>query len=320
MNVLIKKFYGYLYMSSFCNYFQKFIIYGTMIFIISGLNLIANSDSLFAQVNASSSTPISSLSNNNQPPEDSMGSTNRDAILSYEQGNSFFNAKDYAKAITSYKNATTFDPKWAAPFIKEGNAYYELGNYTLAIESYDKAFVILGNLDEQIKSLNKNTDQKPYWLNIWFDKGEALTKLKKFNDAISLYDKLISLDPTWANPWNSKGWALQNQGKSEEAISAFDKATKLNPTWAKPWNSKGWALYKTGKFEEALTSFDKAISLEPKWDKPWFNKGKVFYDLGKYSDAKQFLEHALSLNSDPKTSALIETVNAKMQQSTTTIQ
>lgn len=321
MNILIKKFYGYLYMSSFCNYFQKFIIYGTMIFIISGLNLIANSDSLFAQVNASSSsTPNSPLSNNNQPPEDSMGSTNRGAILSYEQGNSFFNAKDYAKAITSYKNATTFDPKWAAPLIKEGNAYYELGNYTLAIESYDKAFVILGNLDEQIKSLNKNTDQKPYWLNIWFDKGEALTKLKKFNDAISLYDKLISLDPTWANPWNSKGWALQNQGKSEEAISAFDKATKLNPTWAKPWNSKGWALYKTGKFEEALTSFDKAISLEPKWDKPWFNKGKVFYDLGKYSDAKQFLEHALSLNSDPKTSALIETVNAKMQQSTTTIQ
>ena len=155
MNVLIKKIYGYLYMSSFCNYFQKFIIYGTMIFIISGLNLIANSDSLFAQANASSSTPISSLSNNNQPPEDSMGSTNRDAILSYEQGNSFFNAKDYAKAITSYKNATTFDPKWAAPFIKEGNAYYELGNYTLAIESYDKAFVILGNLDEQVKSLNK---------------------------------------------------------------------------------------------------------------------------------------------------------------------
>ena len=45
---------------------------GTMIFIISGLNLITNNDSSFAQVNASSSTPISPLSNNNQPTEDSM--------------------------------------------------------------------------------------------------------------------------------------------------------------------------------------------------------------------------------------------------------
>lgn len=314
MKVFIKKISNYSCMLYSYNYFQKIVIFGTMIFIITGLNLVANSDSSFSQVNSStSSTPISPSPNNNQQTGESMGSTNRDAILSYEQGNKFFNAKDYAQAITFYKKAITFDQKWAAPLIKEGNAYYELGNYTLAIESYDKAFVILGKLDEKVKSLNKNTGPKPYWLNVWFDKGEALAKLKKFDEAISLYDRLISLDHTWANPWNSKGWALQNQGKSEEAVSAFDKATKLNPTWAKPWNSKGWALYKTGKFDEALASFDKAISLEPKWDKPWFNKGKIFYDLGKYAEAKQFLEHALSLNSDPKTSALIETVKAKIQ-------
>ena len=300
-------------MSCSSNRIQKFIMYSTLIFIILGLNLIINSNYSLGQTN----TPNSSSPNGNQTTEISIGSTNKDAILSYEQGNKFFNAKDYDQYIISYKNATKLDPKWAAPLIKEGNAYYELGNYTLSIESYDKAFAILGNIDEQVKSLNKDTESKPYWQNIWFDKGEALVKLKNFDDAISLYDKLISLDPTWANPWNSKGWALQNQGKSDEAVSAFDKATKLNPTWAKPWNSKGWALYKLGKFEEALTSFDKAISLEPKWDKPWFNKGKIFYDLGKYTDAKQFLEQALSLNQDPKTSALIETINTKIQKATT---
>jgi tetratricopeptide (TPR) repeat protein len=314
MNIFIKSIICYSYISSSCNYFQKLAIYTAIIFLILGLNLIVNSDYSFAQANTSLN---SSSPNNNQTTDALMGSTNKDAILSYEQGNKFFNTKDYAQSIESYKNAIIFDPKWAAPLIKEGNAYHELGNYTLAIESYDKAFAILGNLDEQVKFLNKDVDSKPYWLNIWFDKGEALVKLKKFDDAISLYDKLISLDPTWANPWNSKGWALQNQGKIDEAISAFDKATKLNPTWAKPWNSKGWTLYKVGKLEEALASFDKAISLESKWDKPWFNKGKIFYDLGKYTDAKQFLEHALSLNSDPKASALIETINTKIQKTTT---
>ena len=296
MNTFIKNIICCSYILSSCNYFQKLAIYTTIISLILGLNLNVNSDYSFAQANTSL---ISPSSNNNQTTDALMGSTTKDAILSFEQVNKFFNTKDYAQSIEYYKNEIIFDPKWAAPLIKEGNTYYELGNYTLAIQSYDKAFAILGNLDEQVKSLNKDVDSKPYWLNIWFDKGEALVKLKKFDDAISLYDKLISLDPTWANPWNSKGWALQNQGKIDEAISAFDKATKLNPTWAKPWNSKGWTLYKVGKFEEALASFDKAISLEPKWDKPWFNKGKIFYDLGKYTDAKQFLEHALSLNSDP---------------------
>jgi hypothetical protein len=36
--------------------------------------------------------------------------------------------------------------------------------------------------------------------------------------------------------------------------------------------------------------------------------------LGKYNEAKKFLEQALSLNNDPKTSALLELVNSKIQQ------
>ena len=294
--------------------FHKLVMLVTMFFIILGLNLMGDNDDSFAQVNTSSP---SSLSNNNQQTQESLGSTSRDAILSYEQGNKFLNAKNYDEAITSYKNAIKFDPNWAAPLIKQGNAFFELANYTTAIELYDKAFTILGNLDEKVKSVDKNNGPKPYWLDIWFDKGEALTNLKKFDDAIALYNKLISLDPNWANPWNSIGWALQKQGKNDEAVTAFDKATKLKPTWAKPWNSKGWALYKIGKFEEALFSFDKAIALEPKWDKPWFNKGKILYQLENYPDAKQFVEHALSLKADPKTSALLESINAKIQQTTT---
>src|ERR687897_609970 len=266
MIVFSEKVYNYLLMPNF----HRLIMLVTMIFIISGLNLISDNDYSFAQVNASSP---SSLSNNSQQTQESLGSTNRDAILSYEQGNKFLNAKNY-----------------------------------------DQAFAILGNLDEKVKSVDKNNGPKPYWLDIWFDKGEALTNLKKFDDAIALYNKLISLDPNWANPWNSIGWALQKQGKNDEAVTAFDKATKLKPTWAKPWNSKGWALYKIGKFDEALSSFDKAIALEPKWDKPWFNKGKILYQLENYSDSKQFVEHALSLKADPKTSALLESINAKIQQ------
>src|ERR671910_696266 len=273
MIVFSEKVYNYLLMPNF----HRLIMLVTMIFIISGLNLISDNDYSFAQVNASSP---SSLSNNSQQTQESLGSTNRDAILSYEQGNKFLNAKNYDQAITSYKNAITFDPNWAAPLIKQGNAFFELANYTTAIELYDKAFAILGNLDEKVKSVDKNNGPKPYWLDIWFDKGEALTNLKKFDDAIALYNKLISLDPNWANPWNSKGWAL----------------------------------YKIGKFDEALSSFDKAIALEPKWDKPWFNKGKILYQLENYSDSKQFVEHALSLKADPKTSALLESINAKIQQ------
>src|SRR5215210_3413338 len=158
MIVFTEKVYNYLLMPNF----HRLIMLVTMIFIISGLNLISDTDYSYAQVNASSSS--SSLSNNSQQTQESLGSTNKDAILSYEQGNKFLKAKNYDQAITSYKNAIIFDPNWAAPLIKQGNAFFALANYTTAIELYDKAFTILGNLDEKVKSVDKNNGPKPYWL------------------------------------------------------------------------------------------------------------------------------------------------------------
>ncbi|MGI0050768.1 MAG: tetratricopeptide repeat protein, partial [Nitrososphaeraceae archaeon] len=110
---------------------QKPVILFTVFFIIAGLNLFDYHDDVFAQVNAS---PFSLTSNNSQQTQESLESTNRDAILSYEQGNKFLNAKNYDQAITSYENAITLDPNWAAPLIKQGNSYFELANYTKAIE------------------------------------------------------------------------------------------------------------------------------------------------------------------------------------------
>ena len=162
MNIFSGKIKYYLLMSNSCNYLQKYVILFIVFFIIAGLNLFDYHKDVFTQVNAS----FSPTTNNSQQTQESLESTNRDAILSYEQGNKFLNAKDYDQAITSYKNAITMDPNWAAPLIKQGNSYFELANYTKAIESYDKAFIILGNLHEKVKTVDKINGPKPYWLDL----------------------------------------------------------------------------------------------------------------------------------------------------------
>lgn len=235
------------------------------------------------------------------------------AVPWMDKGNIFFKQNNFTNAISFYEKAISLDPKWPAPYINKAITLSTLGNFSGATEFYDLALNHLGDLDAQIKSLNKNNPSSlPYWINIWFDKGEALYKLEQYNKALDIYDRLITLDPNWANPWNSKGWTLFKMGMNQEAIDAFDQATKLDGTWAKPWNSKGWIQYKLGKFDDAIFSFDKAIALEPKWDKPWFNKGKVYYDLGKFEEAKEFLQHAQSLNpKESKSNQLIELINKK---------
>ena len=104
-----------------------------------------------------------------------------------DKGNIFFKQKNFTNAIAFYNKAISLDPNWPAPYLNKGNTLFKLGNYSGAIESYDKAISLLGNLDEQIKSLDKTQILLlPYWINVWLDKGEALYKLERFDESLAV--------------------------------------------------------------------------------------------------------------------------------------
>lgn len=67
-----------------------------------------------------------------------------------------------------------------------------------------------------------------------------------------------------AGAWNDKGAALEKQGKLDEAIQAFDKAIELNPNFALAWSNKALMLFKAKRYDEALEAVNKAIELNPK--------------------------------------------------------
>ena len=64
----------------------------------------------------------------------------------------------------------------------------------------------------------------------WFCKGNALTNLNKYEEAIKAYDKAIEINPQYSMAWNNKGAVLYNKlGKVDEAIKAYDKAIEIDP-------------------------------------------------------------------------------------------
>jgi len=76
----------------------------------------------------------------------------------------------------------------------------------------------------------------------WYDKGNALYRQGKYDEAVPAYDEAIRLDPNYIHAWNNKGLALNSQGKYDEAIQAYDEAIRLDPNYANAWNHKGVAL------------------------------------------------------------------------------
>lgn len=73
------------------------------------------------------------------------------------------------------------------------------------------------------------------------NKGLSLYNLKRYNEAIECYDKILEINPKDANAWYKKGVVLyQDLHKDEEVIKAYDKAIEINPNYALAWYKKGF--------------------------------------------------------------------------------
>jgi len=95
-------------------------------------------------------------------------------------------------------------------------------------------------------------------------KGLKLYKGKKYAQAIRFCDKKIKIDPNWAGGHYLKGLCFVSLKKYSEAIFLFDKyldiATKKGcPIVVRTQYSKGWALYQLGNYNEALSCYNKAL-------------------------------------------------------------
>ncbi len=63
----------------------------------------------------------------------------------------------------------------------------------------------------------------------WYNKGVAIGKLNKSDEALIAYDKAIEINPQNSDAWYNKAVILNKLSKSAEAINAYEKAIEINP-------------------------------------------------------------------------------------------
>ena len=132
----------------------------------------------------------------------------------------------------------------------------------------------------------------------YYNKGEDFFIDKKFDDALTCYEKAIELEPGNAQYWRSKGVALRRLGKYYDALVCHDKSVELDPNVANYWSHRGLVLRHMKSFDDALTCYEKAIELEPSDAYYWTLKGLTLYDLEKYQDALVCCNKAIELDPD----------------------
>src|ERR1700722_7084518 len=95
------------------------------------------------------------------------------------------------------------------------------------------------------------------------NRGNALKDLKRFDDALSCYNKAVALKSNLVDAHSGRSLVLYYLRRLDEALAGYDRTIALKPDHAEAYNNRGIVLLELNRPEEALVSCAKAIALKP---------------------------------------------------------
>lgn len=135
--------------------------------------------------------------------------------------------------------------------------------------------------------------RKPH--EVWYDRGNAHLRAKRYEKAIAAYDQAIQNQPEFYEAWQGRAWALNLLQRYEEALAACDQALKIKPDSPIIWAEKGIAFAYLNRYEEAIAAFDQATQIDPASAYAWYNKAGCYAEKGNLDLAIENLKQAIQL-------------------------
>lgn len=128
-----------------------------------------------------------------------------------------------------------------------------------------------------------NTKEK-----VMLHKGMDKVKRMEYDEALEIFDRLLTENPQIPEAWNNKGVALFRLGRPEEALDCYQKTMAIEPENLDALRNTGFVLRCQGRMEEALQTYD--IVLQKGGDAIDFEStAAVLISLGKLEEAMNCL-------------------------------
>jgi tetratricopeptide (TPR) repeat protein len=151
-----------------------------------------------------------------------------------------------------------------------------------------------GQCEPALASISKITANNPRDLQAWHNRGVILTRLERFQDAVTSYEHALAVAPN-AESWDGHGSALQLLGRYDEALRSFDNALTLAPRFVGALCHRGSVLMDLKRYADAVSSFEAALSLSPDTFEAWSNRGSALYEMQRMPEALESYDRALAL-------------------------
>lgn len=126
---------------------------------------------------------------------------------------------------------------------------------------------------------------KPKDVNIWVQRGKALSGLNRDQEALESLNKAIELDENHEEAWISKGICLRFLERPQESLAAFNKAKEVNPINPFVWHYIGMCSHAMRDYKAAAEAYEKTIELDQDFVAAYLNLSHALADLGQNEEA-----------------------------------
>jgi len=129
-----------------------------------------------------------------------------------------------------------------------------------------------------------------------FEKAQAATDKKKYEEAQGLLNQLLANDPNDFQAWTELGTLNLMQQNLTEAEKAYVQALEVRPKFLLALMNLGRLRASQKKYEEAVTPLTLALEIQPTSASLNFLLGETYLQLKKGSKAVVYLYEALKLD------------------------
>ena len=208
------------------------------------------------------------------------------------RGHVYFNKTMYEFALKEVNKAIEINDLMEDPTKRvEQEKNYQIQGMILQVK---------GKIAKALESYEKALQVNPNYTNAMNNRALCLKDLKRFEEALSIFNKLIDeLQQEDDKYYNNRGTVHEEMGNFELAKSDYEKALSLltsqQTSDAKIFINLAILLNRQGDATQALHYIDDAIRIDPHEAMSYFNRGVIFAEQKKYTESLEEYGKALAL-------------------------
>jgi tetratricopeptide (TPR) repeat protein len=174
-------------------------------------------------------------------------SSTLDALRHFNSGVTFYNQKEFAKAIQAYRKAIELDPTNFEAYNNLGILYQMLGDTKSALTAYQKS-----------------TDTNPMYEKGYNNLGLLFLLEGHYEEALEVFQKVLGINANNIESHINLGVLFKKQGQWEKAIECYQKALAINPLHRETHYNMALLYEQLEKWELAISHYQQFVQLSSK--------------------------------------------------------